>query len=108
MKKLILAVVPILVFALAAPLIAGAGECNQIGNDDLRHLCKGETILIDKRDLRLVSAGDCDLVRGDDWRNVCYRRPNQIPSGDMHWLAAGNCLMIKDGDLRKLCRGWKR
>ena len=106
MKKILTALA--LSISLAAPLMAGADECDQIGNNDLRHLCKGETILIDKRDLRLVSSGDCDLVQDDDWRNVCRKRPNQINDPDLRHLAEGNCILIDKRDLRMLCRGWKR
>ncbi|WP_319760302.1 hypothetical protein [Maridesulfovibrio sp.] len=108
MKNLILAAVATTTLTLAAPLMAGAGECDLIGNNDLRHMCKGETILIDKRDLRLVSSGDCDLVKDNDWRNVCYGRADLVRDPDRRHLAEGDCILIKVRDLRMLCRGWKR
>lgn len=93
--------------ALALPMNAGAGECDLIANDDLRQLCKGQTLLINDRDLRMVSAGNCDLVRDDDWRNVCFGKTNLVRDPDLRNLAKRDCLLIKNDDLRKLCGGWK-
>ncbi|MBI9110027.1 hypothetical protein [Maridesulfovibrio ferrireducens] len=84
-----------------------ADDCNQIKNNDLRHLCRGETIMINDSDLRQFSAGNCDLIKDSDWRNVCYRKTDQVRDSDLRNLAAGDCFLIKDDDLRKLCRGMR-
>lgn len=103
MKKFLILII---LLSLSTPALAN--ECSQIKNNDMMHLCKGNTIMINGYDLRQFSAGNCDLIRSADWRNVCLKHPGQIKNADLRNLEEGKCILIKDADLRHLCRAWKK
>ena len=105
MKKIYLL---ILIILLALPAQALADECDQIQNRDLRHLCTGETVLIDDFDLRQWSADNCDLIRSADMRNACMDHRYQINDPDLLNLTEGRCILIRNDDMRHLCNAWNR
>lgn len=106
MKYRVIAVA-VLIMISSSCLNAAADECDLIGSDDLRCLCKGEMSLIADPDLHFLGSGRCILIKNSDLRHFCRKEYDLIEDRDWRKLAKGQCILIEDRDLRLLCKGRK-